>query len=400
MEYNRDMHKFYMTIFLAFLTSCTSLESIGVKGGVDKNNVHFVEVNESNFSLFTKNYFSDTFNYQQESLQNDIRVFEIGDIVNIHIWESGPTSLFGSSSKNNLSKDSGSSSIAKTTLPPQTIDNQGNIYIPYVGRIKASNLNIGQLENKIYKSISLKANNPQVYIDGVFLSRAINIVGDIANAQSYEIKGHERIIDIISLIGIDNDSGGYLVTVSRNSSSQSISLDSIYNKSINNIRLNPDDIVRFDYRPLKVTVLGGANANKVVRFGPDNSSLLNILGEVYGINNYRGDIKRVYIFRKTNNGIDYKEILKLNSKPNVNIFNDKSVNFDYKYDFIEKDYMLMSIDLSTKKSLVYSSDLKIYDDDIVIISNNSIYESQRILSIIGSIFTPVTGALNAQNLSN
>ena len=55
MEYNRHMHKFYMTIFLAFLTSCTSLESIGAKGGVDKDNVHFVEVNESNFSLFTKN---------------------------------------------------------------------------------------------------------------------------------------------------------------------------------------------------------------------------------------------------------------------------------------------------------------------------------------------------------
>ena len=101
-----------------------------------------------------------------------------------------------------------------------------------------------------------------------------------------------------------------------------------------------------------------------------------------------------------NDGIFISEVLKLNSKPNVNIFDDKSVNFDYKFDFIKKDYMLMSIDLSTKKSLVYSSDLKIYDDDIVIISNNSIYESQRILSIIGSIFTPVTGALNAQNLSN
>ena len=257
-----------------------------------------------------------------------------------------------------------------------------------------------ELENKIYKSISLKANNPQVYIDGVFLSRSVNIVGDIAKPQSYEIKGPERIIDIISLIGINNDSSGYLVTVSRNSSSQSISLDSLYNKPINNIRLNPDDIIRFDYRPLKVTVLGGANSNKVVRFGPDNSSLLNILGEAFGINNYRGDVKRVYIFRKTNNDIDYKEVLKLNSKPNINIFDDKSVNFDYKFDFIKKDYMLMSIDLSTKKSLVYSSDLKIYDDDIVIISNNSIYESQRILSIIGSIFTPVTGALNAQNLSN
>ena len=396
MEYNHHMNKLFLTISLVFLSSCVSLESIGVKGDVDKNNAHFIEINDRNFSLFTKDYFSDTFNFSQENEQNNIRIFEIGDIVNIHIWESGPTGLFRTDSKNYSSKDNSSSSIAKTTLPPQTIDNKGNIYIPYVGRIKASDLNISELENKIYQSISLKANNPQVYVDGVFLSRAVTILGDIAKPQSYEIKGHEKIIDIISLIGIKNDFSGYLVTLSRNSTSQSISLNSLYSNPINNIKLNPEDIVRFDYNPLKVTVLGASNSNKLVKFGPDNSSLLNILGEVFGINNYRGDIRRVYIFRKTTPGIDYREALKSNSRLNVSIFDDGSAGLG----FVEKDYALLSIDLSSKNSLIYSSDLKIYDDDIIIISNNSIYESQRILSIIGSIFTPVAGVLNAQNLSN
>ena len=82
---------------------------------------------------------------------------------------------------------------------------------------------------------------------------------------------------------------------------------------------------------------------------------------------------------------------------NKNVFDDPN-NFSNK-DFSRKEFSLISIDLSSKDSLLYAQSFDVLDEDIIVISNNSIYESQKVLSIIGSIFSPMTGVLNAKNLS-
>lgn len=388
------MKFFYLIPILLLFTSCTSLESLGSKGDFDYKKVNIIEVNDLNYKIFTANLFNKNFNLLENN--DELKTFSIGDAVSIHIWESGPITLFKSSDQTNGLSKQESSSTEKTTLPVQIIGSNGNIFIPYVGRIKASGLTIQQLESLVYEKIKLKANNPQLFIEGIFYSRSVNILGDVNTPQLYQLKGSEKLIDLLSIAGgLKLESSDYLVSISRKNDFQSISLSSLYKDSSNNIELSPNDVISFHSNPFKATILGASNSNKIVSFGPDNSSLLNIIGKASGINNFRGDLSRVYIFRKTPVNIDYSFGTNVNNWPTINAFDKVDKN-----SFIKKDYSLISIDLSTKKSLLYSSNFKIYDGDIIVVTNNSIYESQKVLGIIGSIFMPITGVFNAQNIAN
>ena len=111
----------------------------------------------------------------------------------------------------------------------------------------------------------------------------------------------------------------------------------------------------------------------------------------------RGNLKRIYIFRKTPDNVNYNSVKSELPRVNKNVFDDPN-NFSNK-DFSRKEFSLISIDLSSKDSLLYAQSFDVLDEDIIVISNNSIYESQKVLSIIGSIFSPMTGVLNAKNLS-
>ena len=111
----------------------------------------------------------------------------------------------------------------------------------------------------------------------------------------------------------------------------------------------------------------------------------------------RGNLKRVYIFRKTPDNTNYNSVKSELPRMNKNIFDDPS-NYS-NADSSRKEFSLISIDLSSKDSLLYAQTFNVLDEDIIVISNNPIYESQKVLSIIGSIFSPMTGVLNAKNLS-
>ena len=384
-----------LLIVCLLIISCSSLDTIGVNGRISNDQISEVFVSDTNYLLFS-NSTHDT-NFSFEDFPSQPKVFQKGDSMDIHIWESGPSTLFGSQLRNRENSNSSIQSF-QTTLPRQSLNGEGEIFIPYVGRINVLGLSENELERLIYSSLEQKANNPQVFVDGYFFSSSVNILGDVILPKKYELKGSESITDIISVSGgLKFPYEDYVVSVTRKKNTQSLPLIKIYENFENNIRLKNYDIVSFNYQPNKAILLGATNSNKEVFFGPNSSSLLNIIGKAFGINDMRGNLKRVYIFRKTPDNTNYNSVKSELPRMNKNIFDDPN-NYS-NADISRKEFSLISIDLSSKDSLLYAQTFNVLDEDIIVISNNSIYESQKVLSIIGSIFSPMTGVLNAKNLS-
>ena len=386
------MQNSFFLILVFIITSCTSVESIGVAGNLKNNNVNEIHINAKNYKLFSETNYDDVSNLVKKKFPQN--VFMPGDSIQITILESGPTALFGNSSSNFDNNDIANNSN-QNKLPIQTVDLNGKIFVPYLGLISVQGMNTNELRNFLYNGLARKSNNPQILIDAKFTSSAINISGDVKNSLIYELKGGETFIDAIGLAGgLTNEKDNYMLTLTRDSLIKSFPLIDIYSATNDVIRLFPHDNLVFENEPFQATVLGASNSNTNVSFGPENSSLLSIIGKVSGVNNYRGDLKKVYIFRKNPQSFDYSKVVS-QQKNYASIFQD-----DEKPSSRTLEYSLIHIDISNKNSLLYSSNFKVLDNDIVIISNNSIYESQRVLGIIGSIFSPVSSAINAQNLSN
>lgn len=386
------MYKLLNLIFVFTISSCVSVESIGVAGDLKNNNVNEIFINTKNYKSFSETNYDDISNLVKKTVPKN--VFMPGDSIQITILESGSTTLFGNNSSN-LSQKNISNNSYQSTLPIQIVDLDGKIFVPYLGIISVSGMNVNQLRNFLYNGLKPKSNNPQIFIDARFTSSAVNISGDIKNSMIYELKGGETLIDAIGISGgLIGEKDNYMLTLTRDNQTKSFPLEDIFSATNDEIRLLPNDNVVFENEPFVATVLGASNSNTNVSFGPNNSSLLSIIGKVSGVNNYRGDLKKVYIFRKNPKGFNFSNVASQQSNY-VSIFQNEQ-----KQSTKTLEYSLIHIDISNKNSLLYSSNFKVLDNDIVIISNNSIYESQRVLGIIGSIFSPVSSAINAQNLSN
>lgn len=386
------MYKLLNLIFVFAISSCVSVESIGVAGDLKNNNVNEIFINTKNYKPFSQTNYDDISNLVKKTVPKN--VFMPGDSIQITILESGSTSLFRNNSSN-LNQKNISNNSNQSTLPIQIVDLDGKIFVPYLGIISVSGMNVNELRNFLYNGLKPKSNNPQIFIDAKFTSSAVNISGDIKNSMIYELKGGETFIDAIGISGgLIGEKDNYMLTLTRDNQIKSFPLEDVFSASNDEIRLLPNDNVVFENEPFVATVLGASNSNTNISFGPNNSSLLSIIGKVSGVNNYRGDLKKVYIFRKNPKGFNFSNVASQQSN-HVSIFQNEQ-----KQSTKTLEYSLIHVDISNKNSLLYSSTFKVLDNDIVIISNNSIYESQRVLGIIGSIFSPVSSAINAQNLSN
>ena len=165
-----------LLIVCLLIISCSSLDTIGVNGRISNDQISEVFVSDTNYLLFS-NSTHDT-NFSFEDFPSQTKVFQKGDSMDIHIWESGPSTLFGSQLRNRENSNSSIQSF-QTTLPRQSLNGEGEIFIPYIGRINALGLSENELERLIYSSLEQKANNPQVFVDGYFFSSSVNILGDL-----------------------------------------------------------------------------------------------------------------------------------------------------------------------------------------------------------------------------
>ena len=83
--------------------------------------------------------------------------FGIGDVVAVTIFEAAAGGLF-------IPTEAGVRPGNFVTLPDQTVDNDGNISVPYAGAIKAAGRYNGEIQNDIVNRIKNRAIEPQVVV--------------------------------------------------------------------------------------------------------------------------------------------------------------------------------------------------------------------------------------------
>ena len=311
-----------------------------------------------------------------------------GDILQVLIWEAYPPILFRQSSySNTISTFPASVTISPTIsqasgIPPQQVNQEGQITIPFIGKIDVSGKSISQIESTIVKNLQGRANDPQVIVQNVNNNTSLaTVIGEVSQSKQMPLtpKG-ERILDAIaSAGGLKQPVNKTTIQIARQGEIQSLAMESIIQDPKQNIVLQPGDVITAYFQPLSFTALGATGgANSEILFEATGITLSQAMGRIGGLNDMRSDSMGVFIFRfEEPRAIVTKEL------PSVGVTAEGKVPVIYQFD------------MNKPETYFAAQNFPMKNRDVVYVSVASAVELMKFLGIITSVFAPAV-AINNQ----
>ena len=199
----------------------------------------------------------------------------------------------------------------------QQVGEDGYVYYPYVGMIKAAGMNIPALRDVLTERLSTYIQDPQLDVRVVgYRSKRVYVVGEVENPGLIPLNDVPlTIADAISLSGgLTAEAHKSGVNISRDGEVHEIDLKALYDyaDSTQNLTLKHGDIVNvLDRSQQKVFVMGEVRRPGSVEIINSHLTLSAAIGEVGGVNQNTADPGGIYVVRGTNR--DKPEIFHLDA---------------------------------------------------------------------------------------
>jgi polysaccharide export outer membrane protein len=226
-----------------------------------------------------------------------------GDDVSISIYEAAEGGLFSRST------GMATTMAEQAPVPPQSdqqslsglvVDRDGNLSVPFGGRVHIAGLTPREASDKIRLSLEGKAVDPQVNLV-VTNSRAntVGVVGEVHSPGHYPLApSHDHLLDILeSAGGSTQPPGDVLVVISRNGRSVAATMQDVLTVPENNIRLAPKDEIGVLEEPRKYTTFGALGRSSEYPITDSTLTLANALARAGGLDTNQANSRWVMVFR-------------------------------------------------------------------------------------------------------
>lgn len=306
-----------------------------------------------------------------------------GDVLDIAIWEAPPATLFGTSGSDlRLGASVSSGSLARgSSLPEQMVDSDGQITIPFIGRVLAAGRTPQEIERTITSRLAGMAHRPQAIVR---LSRNaaanVTVVGEVANSARVPLTSRgERILDILATSGgVRHPVGKMTVQVTRGLKTTALPLETVIRDPRQNVRLEPDDVMTLLYQPYSFTALGAVGKNEELPFEATGLTLAQALGRIAGLQDARANVKGVFIFR-----FEDPDALDPATRQGAQLTPDGKVPIIYR------------INMKDPASFFIAQSFPIRNRDVLYVSNAPLADIQKFVSVIYSTFLPAATTATA-----
>jgi len=284
----------------------------------------------------------------------------VGDSLVVNIWEASPDGLFSTVER-------------KQTSLQAVVDENGMIFIPYVGRVRASGRSVETLRRSVEEGLQGKAVEPQVQIivsDN--RSSALTIVGDVASPGQFPvpIRGL-RLMDAVALAGGTREAIFESVAkITRGGRTATIRMEDVASYPQNNIWLAPGDSITVTHQPRTFSAFGAVKSSQLVPFQAEKLMLSEALAQVGGLSDRSADAGGVFIFRFEDRDLARNLVPKEANRLPVNA--QGQVPVVYRLDFKEPEAFFLS------------QSFRMRDKDIIYVANHPTAELGKFLSMIVS----------------
>lgn len=221
-----------------------------------------------------------------------IRV-RIGDVVGLSIFEASAGGLF-------IPNDAGSRAGNFVQLPNQTVDQSGNISVPYAGQIPAHGRTLKEIEERIVERLRNRAIEPQAVATVVDQrSGQIAILGDVNAPTRYALGATgDRMLDAIARAGGPRSQGWQSwVSLQRGSQKHTVNFLTLVSDPRSNIYVRPGDVIYLYAEQRSFVVVGATGVNGQINFDAERLSLTEAIGKSGGLLDDRANPGATYLFR-------------------------------------------------------------------------------------------------------
>ena len=222
----------------------------------------------------------------------DLR-FGVGDVLTVTIFEAGSGGLF-------IPAEAGVRPGNFVTLPNQSVDNNGNISVPYAGNIRANGRTKSQLQDAIVDALKNRAIEPQVVVSTITQQTSlVTLVGDVRSPGRIPIlAAGERILDTISRAGGTVGPGEEeWIMLERRGRRAMSPFGALLYEPVNNIWTHPGDTIYLYREPQTFLAFGALGTQRQIPFQAWRISLAEAVAKAGGLVDTSSDPTSVFIYR-------------------------------------------------------------------------------------------------------
>ena len=294
----------------------------------------------------------------------------VGDTVIVNVFEAASGGLF--SQPVSTADSTGSHSA---TVPPQVVQRDGTITVPYAGQIEVVGKTTPEVEKLVVDKLTGKAIEPQAIVtisQPIFSS--ITVVGEAVKGGRLPLstKG-DRLLDVIAESGgITSPANETFLELSRRGKTVRVPFQTLLNSPRENIFARPGDTLTVIKYPLSFTAFGATLRNAVIPFDALGISLEEAVAKAAGLVDDRADPEGVFIFR-------YEPVAVVRDFPGLTP-SQAALNL------VPTVYL---INMRDPASLLLARKISIHDKDILYVSNSPLSDLQKFLGIVSTVTAPV-----------
>ncbi len=221
--------------------------------------------------------------------------FGIGDTLSVTIFEAAAGGLF-------IPTEAGVRPGNFVTLPEQSIDNDGNISVPYAGKIRAAGRTATQVQDDIVAAIRNRAIEPQAVVNVTNQRTSlISILGEVNTPSRFGASASgagDRILDAITRAGgIKGQGFETWVQLERKGRHATVPFENLVMNSSNNIYVQPGDRIYVYREQQKFIALGATGQSGQFNFDAWRINLSEAVGKAGGLLDSQADPDATFLYR-------------------------------------------------------------------------------------------------------
>jgi polysaccharide biosynthesis/export protein len=302
----------------------------------------------------------------------------VGDSLSVTIWEAGSGGLFTAPGGDRLS--TGSKSVS---IPEQVVGPDGQISIPYAGRIKVAGRTTLEVQNLIVSKLAGKAIEPQALVTIPRpLSTSVTVTGEASTGGRIplSVKG-DKILDVIaSAGGIRSPVHETFVRLTRGAKTVIVALQKIISNPSENINMRAGDILTLVREPQTFTAFGATGRNAQINFDAVGITLEEALAKSGGLLDYRADASGIFIFR-----FEPASLVR-SLHPSSQLARGSSLV-----------PVIYKLNLREAESFFLAKQFAIRSHDVVYVSNSPASEVEKFFGLVNTLTGPGLTALSARS---
>lgn len=294
-----------------------------------------------------------------------VGVVGVGDMLTVSIWENLEDGLFTSAGSK------------QAVIPSVRVDEDGTIAVPYIGRIRAAGLRLFEIQETIRKQLEEQTLKPEILVGrSEIASRAVSVQGTVKAPGLYPLTLHQdRLLPVLASAGLAADGAELTeVTIRRGDASATGWLDMVYDDPGANLALRSGDMIIVNRRDWGFNAFGAVGRTGRQSFRKRDTSLLDAISAMGGLNATSANPTGVFIFRREPAGV-LSQLTRLDRDAH-GLDDDLLARFD------GPQPVVYQLQLTRSEAMFLASEFQMRDGDTIYVTEAPYTAWRKVLSVI------------------